>query len=74
MDKKVNTHKVIKNRETGEFELIELSTNYVLKRDVDHDNVHRYYKFVKNGGAFAGNTPGFMMIDLSTAKRKPLEV
>ena len=54
-------YKIEKNKVTEEFSLYEISTGITLGIFSEHGNAKKVYNFMKNGGAFNGWTPTFIL-------------
>lgn len=52
-------YKLTKNGE--EFDLVEIQTEQLIKKSSDYTELKNIYKFMRDGGAFSGWTPSFML-------------
>lgn len=48
-----------------QFQVIEQSTQYVLKTFKEYNEARSFARIHNSGGGFNGNTPPFFMIDIS---------
>ena len=48
-----------------QFQVIEQSTQYVLKTFPEYNEARKFARFQNSGGGFNGFTPAFIMIDIS---------
>lgn len=46
----------------GKFLVIETSTEQIIKSFDTHEDAHSFYRKMKNGAGFQGNTPPFFLV------------
>lgn len=54
-------YKVLKNKTTGEFEVVEVASELIVDSFSSHEEAQLQYQKLKKGVGFEGWTPSFML-------------